>query len=272
MSKHVIARRKTVPDIINAKGDQKIVCLTAYTAAVAAILDEHCDLLLVGDSLGMVMHGLENPIGVTLDMMIMHAKAVMRGAQKSLVVVDLPFGSFEESPQVAYRTAARVMQEVGCQAVKVESSEVICDSIAYIVERGIPVMAHVGLRPQAFNVDGGFKAKGKTDDSRKTIIAEAKAAEAAGAFAMVIEGVAKDLATEITQSVGIPTIGIGASAECDGQILVTDDMLGMSDWTPKFVRQYGSLKQHISDAVAQYKNDVISGDFPNDDEMYFTKK
>jgi 3-methyl-2-oxobutanoate hydroxymethyltransferase len=264
-------RRLAAPDIAARKGKTPIVCLTAYTAPMAEILDEHCDLLLVGDSLGMVVHGLPNTVGVTLEMMILHGQAVMRGSKKAMVVVDMPFGSYEAAPEVAYANAARIMKETGAQAVKVEAGETIAGTIEYMVRRGIPVMGHVGLRPQAILVDGGFKAKGKGADERKQILDDARASEAAGAFAVVVEGVAEGLAKEITEAVSIPTIGIGASAGCDGQVLVIDDMLGLFEWTPKFVRRYADLKGEISRAAAAYAEDVRARRFPGPAEIYFAK-
>jgi 3-methyl-2-oxobutanoate hydroxymethyltransferase len=266
------ARRFTVRDLAAHKGKAPLVCLTAYTAPMARILDDHADVLLVGDSLGMVVHGLSSTVGVTLDMMILHGRAVMRGSNKAMVVVDLPFGSYEESHEVAWRSAARVMMETGCQAVKVESGEGIADTIAFLVERGIPVMGHVGLRPQAMNVDGGFRAKGRTKAERERVVREAMSADRAGAFAIVIEGVAEDIAAEITSMVNCPTIGIGASSKCDGQILVTDDMLGMFDWTPKFVRKYANLNEVIGAAVGQYATDVRARTFPAQVETYVLKR
>ena len=264
-------KRISAPEIAARKGGVPIVSLTAYTAPVAEILDAHCDLLLVGDSVGMVVHGLPNTVGVTLEMMIMHGQAVMRTARRAMVVIDMPFGSYEGSPEVAYANAARIMKETGAQAVKVESGETVVATIEYLVKRGIPVMGHVGLRPQAVLVDGGFKAKGKGADERAQILAEAKATAEAGAFALVVEGVAEGLAREITEAVSVPTIGIGASAGCDGQILVTDDMLGLFDWTPKFVRRYGDLRGEISKAVAGYAEDVRARKFPGPAEIYFAK-
>jgi len=264
-------RRITAPEIAARKGGTPIVCLTAYTAPVAEILDEHCDLLLVGDSVGMVVHGLPNTVGVTLDMMILHGQAVMRGSRRAMVVVDLPFGAYEGAAEVAYANAARVMKETGCSAVKVEAGPAVADNIAYLVARGIPVMGHVGLRPQAVMVEGGFKAKGKADHERRRILDEARSAAEAGAFAVVVEGVAEGLAREITQAVEVPTIGIGASAGCDGQILVTDDMLGLFDWTPKFVRRYADLRGEIGRAVATYADDVRNRRFPGPAEIYFAK-
>jgi 3-methyl-2-oxobutanoate hydroxymethyltransferase len=264
-------RRLAAPDIASRKGGAPIVCLTAYTAPVAAILDEHCDLLLVGDSVGMVVHGLPNTVGVTLDMMILHGQAVMRGSRRAMVVVDLPFGSYEGSPEQAYASASRVMKETGASGVKVESGPTVPETIRYLVQRGIPVMGHVGLRPQAVMAEGGFKAKGKTGAEWEAVMEEARAAEAAGAFAVVVEGVAEPLARSITQSLSTPTIGIGASAGCDGQILVTDDMLGLFEWTPKFVRRYGTLRQHIADAASSYAADVRARQFPGAAETYFSK-
>ena len=264
-------RRIAAPDIAARKGGVPIVCLTAYTAPVAEILDEHCDLLLVGDSVGMVVHGLPNTVGVTLEMMILHGQAVMRTAKRAMVVVDMPFGSYEGSPETAYANAARVMKETGAQAVKVESGPTVVETIEYLVKRGIPVMGHVGLRPQAVNVDGGFKAKGKAGEERARILEEAKATAAAGAFAVVVEGVAEGLAREITEAIDVPTIGIGASACCDGQILVTDDMLGLFDWTPQFVRRYADLRGEISKAIAGYADDVRQRTFPGPAEIYFAK-
>ena len=266
-----IVRRIAAPDIAARKGGVPVVCLTAYTAPMAEILDEHCDLLLVGDSVGMVVHGLPNTVGVTLEMMILHGQAVMRTSRRAMVVVDMPFGSYEGSPEVAYANAARVMKETGAQAIKVESGPTVVETIDYLVKRGIPVMGHVGLRPQAVHVDGGFKAKGKGGDERARILQEAKATAEAGAFAVVVEGVAEGLAREITEAISVPTIGIGASAGCDGQILVTDDMLGLFDWTPKFVRRYGDLRGEIGKAVAGYADDVRARRFPGPAEIYFAK-
>ena len=264
-------RRLAAPDITDRKGKAPIVCLTAYTAPMAALLDEACDLLLVGDSVGMVVHGLPNTVGVTLEMMILHGQAVMRGSRRAMVVIDMPFGSYEGSAPEAYANAARLMKETGAQAVKVESGPTVADTIDYMVKRGIPVMGHVGLRPQAVLVDGGFRAKGRGEAERVRILDEARATVQAGAFALVVEGVAEGLAQEITQSVAAPTIGIGASAGCDGQILVTDDMLGLFDWTPKFVRRYADLRGEILQAVAAYADDVQARRFPGPAEVYFPK-
>lgn len=268
MSKHSSSQRVTVPGIVGLKGRAKIVCLTAYTAPVAAMLDPHVDLLLVGDSLGMVVHGLPTPTAVTLEMMILHGQAVMRASSHALVVVDLPFGTFEGSPEQAYAASVRVMKETGCHAVKIEAGEALAGTIAFLVQRGVPVMGHVGLRPQAVHVDGGFKAKGRNEDERARVIAEARAVDEAGCFAIVLEGVAEGLAREITGTVRAPTIGIGASPACDGQILVTDDMLGVFEWTPKFVRRYADLRGVISEAAARYAADVRAVSFPGEAEVY----
>lgn len=272
MSKQTQTTRKTVKDIAAAKGGTPLVMLTAYDAPTAAILDAHCDILLVGDSLGMVVHGLPSTVGVTMEMMILHGQAVMRGSQSAMVVVDMPFGSYETNADQAFLNAVRIMKETGCQAIKIESGAYAAGQIAHLVERGIPVMGHIGLRPQAINVDGGFRAKGRTDGERERVIAEARAAADAGAFCIVIEGVAEDLAAEISAEVSCPTIGIGASAACDGQVLVTQDMLGLFDWTPKFVRRYADLRAAIDAAAAEYAADVRARRFPGTAETYSLRK
>ena len=264
-------RRVSAPDIAARKGGEPLVCLTAYTCPVAELLDEACDLLLVGDSVGMVVHGLPNTVSVTLEMMILHGQAVMRGSRRAMVVIDMPFGSYEGDPETAYANAARVLKETGAQGVKVESGPTVARTIEYLTQRGIPVMGHVGLRPQAVLAQGGFKAKGRTNAERSAVLAEAEEAAAAGAFSIVIEGVAEELAREITGRVDIPTIGIGASAGCDGQILVTDDMLGLFDWTPKFVRRYADLRTEIAKAARSYADDVRARRFPAAAETYFAQ-
>ncbi|MFN3836397.1 MAG: 3-methyl-2-oxobutanoate hydroxymethyltransferase [Brevundimonas sp.] len=274
MSVHTqeVVKRISVPDIAGRKGGEPIVCLTAYDAPMAALLDPHCDVLLVGDSLGMAVHGLPNTVGVTLEMMILHGQAVMRGARRALVVVDMPFGSYEGGKDVAYDNCVRVMKETGAQAVKLETSIELAEIVAFLVKRGIPVMGHVGLRPQAILAEGGFKAKGRTDYERERVMAEAKATAEAGAFCIVIEGVAESLAREITETIDVPTIGIGASAACDGQVLVVNDMLGMFDWAPKFVRKYADLRTEIDRAAAAFAADVKTRRFPAEVETYFSKK
>ena len=264
-------RRVSAPDIAGRKGRKPIVCLTAYTTPTAEILDAHCDLLLVGDSVGMVLHGLPNTVGVTLEMMILHGQAVMRGSRRAMVVVDMPFGSYEGDRRLAHANAVRIMKETGAQGVKVESGQDVPETIAYLVGRGIPVMGHVGLRPQSVLVEGAFKAKGRNPAERARVLEEARATAEAGAFCVVVEGVAESLAQEITAAIDAPTIGIGGSVACDGQILVTDDMLGLFDWTPKFVRRYADLRGEIDRAVASYAEDVRARRFPGAAETYFTK-
>ena len=226
----------------------------------------------MGDSLGMVMHGLDTTVGVTLDMMITHGKAVMRGSKHALVVVDMPFGSYEESPTVAFRNAARVMQETGCTAVKMEGGARTAETVRYLTQRGIPVMSHIGLTPQSVNTMGGFKTQGRTQAEWPAIEADARAVSEAGAFAVVLEGMAEPLAAKITREISIPTIGIGASAECDGQILVMEDMLGLNPNPPKFVRQYAHLGPEIEAAVKAYATDVRERRFPGIENVYSMKK
>ena len=268
MSAQKFFSRLTVTKLMAKKGKEKIVCLTAYDAPSAQIMDDHVDLILVGDSVGMVVHGLTTTIGVTLDMMIMHGQAVMRGSQKAFVVVDLPFGSYEESKEKAFQSASRVMMETGCQAVKIETGSYAAETIEYLVERGIPVMSHVGLRPQSANVLGGFRARGRSKKVADAIVDNAIAAAKAGSFAVVVEGVSAELADKVTKAVNIPTIGIGASKGCDGQILVTPDMLGMFDRVPKFVKKYGTQKADMVAAIEQYASEVIDGSFPSEEYTY----
>jgi len=272
MSAVVETKRVTVPEIRAHKNAKPVVCLTCYHAHTAKLLDNHVDLMLVGDSLGMVMHGMESTLGVTLDMMILHGKAVMRGSKHALVVVDLPFGSYEESPQVAFRSAARVIQETGCTAVKMEGGERIAETIRYLTLRGIPVMGHIGLTPQMIQIFGGFKTQGRTEAEWPAIEADAKAVAEAGAFAVVLEGMAEPLAAKITREIAIPTIGIGASAECDGQILVMEDMLGLNPSPPKFARQYANMGPDIEAAVKAYAADVRARNFPGKENVYTMKR
>ncbi len=260
--------RMTAPGITARKGGEPIVCLTAYDAPTAAIVDEHCDLILVGDSVGMVVHGLNSTVGVTLEMMILHGQAVMRGSKKALVVVDLPFGSYEDSVQSAFKSASRVMMETGCQAVKIESGSYAAATISYLTQRGIPVMSHVGLRPQSVNVLGGYRARGRDQKVANEILANAKAAAQAGSFAIVVEGVNTKLADEVTKAVNVPTIGIGASKNCDGQILVTPDMLGLFTHTPKFVKKYADIKSVVETAIKTYAQEVKSRKFPSKEFTY----
>jgi 3-methyl-2-oxobutanoate hydroxymethyltransferase len=265
-------RRITAPDIRARKGGKPIVSLTSYHAHTARLLDKHCDFLLVGDSLGMVMHGLESTVPVTLEMMILQGQAVMRGTSRALVVVDLPFGCYEASREQAFASAARVMKETGCGAIKLEGGTRMSQTIAFLVERGIPVMGHVGLTPQAINALGSFRAQGRREDEWAAIEADATAVADAGAFALVLEAMAEPLAARITRSVAIPTIGIGASAACDGQILVLEDMLGLSPRVPKFVKRYAELGGAIEDAVATYALEVRSRAFPAESNVYHLAK
>ena len=266
--------RKTIIDIRACKGKpEPLVCLTAYTSRLAQIVDGHADLLLVGDSVGMVLYGLDSTLGVDLEMMIRHGQAVVRGTRKACIVVDMPFGSYEESPALAFRNAGRVLRETGCNAVKLEGGLPMADTIAFLVQRGVPVMAHIGLTPQSFNALGGYKARGREGTEAERILDDARAVTDAGAFAVVIEGVMEPLAAAITQSIEVPTVGIGASAACDGQILVSDDMLGLNGGRlPKFVKTYGNLSEHIERAAASYAADVRSRRFPDEAHVYTPKK
>jgi 3-methyl-2-oxobutanoate hydroxymethyltransferase len=261
-------KRLTAPDIRARKGGEPIVSLTSYHAHTARLVDRYCDVILVGDSLGMVMHGLETTVPVTLDMMILQGLAVMRGSKRALVVVDMPFGSYEASKEQAFLNAARVMKETGCGAIKVEGGRRTAETIAFLVERGVPVMGHVGLTPQSINTIGSFRAQGRDEADWPPIEEDARAVADAGAFSMVIEAVAEPLARRITANVAIPTIGIGGSVACDGQILVLEDMLGLSPRVPKFVRRYGDLGPAIEAAVAAYATDVRSRAFPGPEHVY----
>jgi 3-methyl-2-oxobutanoate hydroxymethyltransferase len=253
------------------KGGEPIVCLTSYHAHTARILDKHCDLILVGDSLGMVMHGLETTVPVSLDMMILQGRAVMRGSMHALVVVDMPFGSYEASKEQAFMSAARVLKETGCGAIKVEGGKRMAETIAFLVERGVPVIAHVGLTPQSINTIGSFRAQGRDESDWARIEDDALAVAAAGAFAVVIEAVAEPLARKITGAVAIPTIGIGASPACDGQVLVLEDMLGLSPRVPKFVKRYADLGPSIGAAVEAYAAEVRARRFPGAEHTYAMK-
>lgn len=268
MSVQTIARRLTPPAIAARKGGEPIVCLTAYSARFAELLDPCCDLLLVGDSLGMVIYGLPSTLDVTMDMMIAHGKAVVGGSSTALVAVDMPFGSYEESPQTAFRNAARIMAETHCAAVKLEGGQAMAQTIAFLTARGIPVVAHVGLQPQSVNVLGGYGARGRDMDEATRILADAHAVADAGAFAVVLEGITQSLAERITAELPIVTIGIGASAACDGQILVTEDMLGLFDRVPKFVKRFGAMSNVIEQAAEHYAADVKARRFPGADHVY----
>lgn len=272
MSAATETKRITVPEIRARKGATPVVCLTCYHAHTARLLDSHVDLMLVGDSLGTVMHGMENTLGVTLEMMILHGKAVVRGSKRALVVVDMPFATYEESPQIAFRNAARVIQETGCSAIKLEGGARMAETIRYLTLRGVPVMAHIGLTPQMVHVMGGFKTQGREMSQWPAIEADAKAVAEAGAFSVVLEGMAEPLAARITQQISIPTIGIGASPDCDGQILVLEDMLGLNPSPPRFVREYAHTGLDIEAAVKAYATDVRARAFPGKENVYPMKK
>jgi 3-methyl-2-oxobutanoate hydroxymethyltransferase len=271
----VPGKRTTAPAIrgrkIDGKTDQPIVMLTAYTMRMAQLLDPHCDMLLVGDSLGQVIYGLPSTIPVTMEMMCAHGAAVVRGSWHALVAVDMPFGSYEASPDQAFQSASRIMKETGCAAVKLEGGEAMAPTIEFLAHRGIPVIGHVGLTPQAVNVLGGYGARGKAADEAKHIEADARAVANAGAFCLVVEGVMEDIATRISRSVQIPVIGIGASADCDGQVLVTEDMLGLFERTPRFVKRYDDLATRIGEAAAAYAAEVRDRSFPTADQTYRPK-
>jgi 3-methyl-2-oxobutanoate hydroxymethyltransferase len=271
----VPGKRTTVPAILARKANgattEPIVMLTAYTMRMAQLLDPHCDMLLVGDSLGQVIYGLPSTIPVTMDMMCAHGAAVVRGSWHALVTVDMPFGSYEGSPEQAFDSAAYIMKETGCAAVKLEGGEVMAPTIRFLVERGIPVIGHVGLTPQAVNVLGGYGARGKSKNEAAKILGDAKAVADAGAFCIVVEGVMEQIATDIAHGVAAPVIGIGASADCDGQVLVTDDMLGMFERTPRFVKRYDDLATRIGEAAATYAGEVRERRFPTGDQTYRPK-
>ena len=261
-------KRLTVPQIAARKGGAPIVMLTAYTARMAQLLDPHCDLLLVGDSLGQVIYGLDTTVRVTLDMMIAHGAAVVRGSYHSVVLIDLPFGSYEASPEAAFVSAARVLKETGAAGVKLEGGAAMAETIHFLTRRGIPVMAHVGLTPQAINVLGGYGARGRTEAEAAAILADARAVANAGAFAVLVEGVVEPLARAITAAIACPTIGIGASPACDGQVLVVDDMLGMFERVPRFVRRFDDFAVRIDTAAAAYAAAVRDRSFPGDEQLY----
>src|SRR6476620_8003688 len=268
MSVQSAIKRKTAPDIRARKNGEPIVMLTSYHAHTAALVDRHCDVILVGDSLGNVMHGFETTVPVTRDMMILQGHAVMRGSKHALVVVDMPFGSYEASKEQAFMNAARVMKETGCGAIKVEGGRRLAETVAFLTQRGVPVMGHVGLTPQAIHTIGSFRAQGREEKDWAQIEADAKAVADAGAFSIVIEAVAEPLARKITGQVAIPTIGIGASPACDGQILVLEDMLGLSPRVPRFVRRYGDIGPGIEAAIAGYAKEVRTRAFPGPEHTY----
>lgn len=270
-------RRLTIPAIRGRKEkagqsvERPIVMLTAYTMRTAQLLDPHCDLLLVGDSLGQVIYGLPSTIPVTLDMMCAHGAAVVRGSWHSVVVIDMPFGTYEEGPEAAFRSAARILKETGAAAVKLEGGEAMAETIAFLSARGVPVMGHVGLTPQAVNMLGGYGARGRDAAEAEKIVADARAVAEAGAFAIVLEGVMEEIAVAATRAVACPTIGIGASVACDGQVLVTEDMLGLFERTPRFVKRYDDIAARIASAAGRYAAEVRDRAFPTEDQIYRAK-
>ena len=264
-------KRMTVPQIAARKGGEPVVMLTAYTARMAQLLDPHCDILLVGDSLGQVIYGFPSTLPVTLDLMCAHGAAVVRGSYHAVVVIDMPFGSYEASPEQAFASASRILAETGAAAVKLEGGEAMAPTIAFLAQRGVPVMAHVGLTPQAVNALGGYGARGRSNAEHAKIIADTRAVAEAGAFSVVAEGVVEPLARTLTAEVSCPVIGIGASAECDGQVLVTEDMLGLFERTPRFVKRYADMAGLVSEAAAAYAADVRSRAFPSPDQTYAPK-
>jgi 3-methyl-2-oxobutanoate hydroxymethyltransferase len=268
MSVQKEARRITAPDIKGRKNGEPIVALTSYHAHTAGLLDKYVDVILVGDSLGMVMHGLETTVPVTLDMMILQGRAVMRGSRHALVVVDMPFGSYEESPQQAFRNAARVLKETHCGAIKLEGGVLMAETVRFLTERGVPVMAHIGMTPQSINTLGSFRSLGHGAMDELKFSKDAEAVAKAGAFAVVIEALAEPIAREITRKIAIPTIGIGASPACDGQILVLEDMLGLSQRVPKFVKRYGELAGQIEQSIKTYAEEVRARKFPAAEHTY----
>ena len=268
-------KRLTIPAIRQRKLDgvtaEPIVMLTAYTARQAQLLDAHCDLLLVGDSLGQVIYGLPSSVPVTLEMMAAHGAAVVRGSWHAAVLVDMPFGSYEQSPAQAFASASRLLKETGCAGVKLEGGLAMAETVAFLTQRGIPVMGHVGLTPQAVNVLGGYTARGRSAAEAKKIVADARALDSAGAFAIVVEGVVEPIAIDVTRAVACPTIGIGASAQCDGQVLVTEDMLGMFERVPRFVKRYEEIAETIAGAAEKYAAEVRARTFPGTEQTYQPK-
>ncbi len=265
-------KRLTAGDIATRRGGQKVVAQVAYHSSVAKIIDRHCDFILVGDSLGMNLLGMDTTVPVTLDAMIQQGQAVVRSTRNALVVVDMPFGCYEESPEQAFRNASRIMKETEAGAVKLEGGAHMAETVAFLVQRGIPVMGHVGLTPQAVNAMGGFRVQGKTEGADDVLMTDASAISEAGAFAIVIEGVVEPLARQMTESIPTVTIGIGGSPACDGQILLFDDLMGVNDWVPKFVRKFADLRREIDAAAGAYREAVLDGSFPTEEETYQAKK
>ena len=265
----MVTKRNSIIDVKKRKAVEPIVCLTAYSTPFAKILDKHVDILLVGDSVGMVLYGMESTLSVTVDMMINHGKAVMRGSSNACVVVDMPFGSYQASKAQAFESSSRIMSETGCQAVKIEGGTEMADTIKFLVQRGVPVMGHVGLMPQMVNAYGGYGCKGKTKESRDKVIEDALAVQNAGAFSVVVEGVVEQLAADVTKELDVPVIGIGGSPKCDGQILVSEDMAGLfTDFKPKFVKRFGNLAKELEEAAKEYSNEVKSRKFPSEENCF----
>ncbi len=273
MSTHGKQKRMTTASIRGMKGKERVVCLTAYTTPIARLLDPHCDLLLVGDSVGMVLYGMETTVGVTLDMMTAHGRAVMRGVSHACVIVDLPFGSYQESKEQALRSAVRLMQETGCDGVKLEGGQEMAETVAFLAARGVPVFGHVGLMPQLVNTAGGFRSLGHSNEEAEKVRRDALSIAEAGAFAVVVEGTVEPVARDITASLNIPTIGIGASPACDGQVLVSDDMLGLfNDFRPRFVKRFADLSPLVAQAAHAYAEEVRSGQFPAEEHTFQPKR
>lgn len=269
MSTHISNKKITIPQIKSMKGKGSIVSLTAYTTPMAKLMDEYVDLIIVGDSTGMVAYGLNSTLPVTLDMMINHGAAVVRGTTRACVIIDMPFGSYQESPQQAYRNASRIMIETQAQGVKIEGGEEMLETVEFLVKRGIPVMPHVGLMPQHANSQGGFKVQVRNEEEIEQLVSLSQKYEAVGAFCVLVEGTFEKAARKVTEALKVPTIGIGASPACDGQVLVTEDILGLfTDFTPKFVKRYGNLGEQIKEAFSEYEKDVRSGDFPTNEHCF----
>lgn len=273
MSIHSVQKRISIPDLHSMKGPGKIVMLTAYTKPMAQLLDPYCDVLLVGDSLGMVVYGMENTLAVSLDTMIAHTQAVMRGSTHAAVLLDMPFSSYQESPQQAYRNGARALAESGAQGLKLEGGAELVDTVEFLVARGLPVMPHIGLMPQRVNEMGGFKAQGREEDAAKKWISIAQRFESAGAFSVLMEGTVEPVARAVANALKVPLIGIGASPACDGQVLVTEDILGLfPDFTPRFAKRYAEIGKLISAAAGQYAADVRAGAFPTPEHCFGVRK
>ncbi|MBE89895.1 MAG: 3-methyl-2-oxobutanoate hydroxymethyltransferase [Rhodospirillaceae bacterium] len=269
MARKKLIKRITVPEIRERKGAQPIVCLTSYTAPVAEMVDPHVDLILVGDSVAMVLYGMESTLGISLETMIEHGRAVVRASQKALVAVDMPFGSYQESKEQAFRNASQIMCETGCQAVKLEGGIELAETVRFLSERGVPVFGHVGLRPQNMHTAGGFRSHGKEHDEALQIVNDAKAIADAGAFAIVVEGTVEPVAARVTEETPIPVIGIGASPRCDGQVLVTEDLAGMfNTFRPKFVKRYAEIGDQLSKAVQSFAEDVRHRRFPESEHCF----